>query len=446
MKNEMKKILQHHVSVHHSEVDPEEIWAGIVKKQKRKKKSWLLYLLPLILIIFGFLSVWITVDADNTAHEQLLSQVESETKSETQAVISTSPAVTSATSTTKVADTKSTPATIQISIPTNFSNTSKTTRLSRNSINNNNTNFDKVIEALSPESPSKNDINFAIKKKKAIASSDSDLLLSLPMITSEITVDDRPIITVSGVAQLPTEILDIPSIQLQQLATLRLMSGIAYVSYSIVPNKQLAPDYIAARRNTETALEAVTGKFGIDLPIGKGFTLGSGINYIRINEKFDWQGSYLSDISGNPLAGLKKDNEGNPLINLAFYTDEFYEAVEQKIVSYNKHEFLTIPFILGYHKNLGKFRTKVNLGAGITVMSHSTGQVLNEDLIPAYLSDNNTKTGVQYVVGLGFDYPITRFFAVSSQIEFAAQTVTTFNLAKKYNSYALHLGVSYSLK
>ncbi len=445
---ELNKILEHHVSIHESEVDPQEIWEGILEKQKpTKRRRFLFYFkmfLPIVLLVG--LSPFILTDEDQ-ADIAMLQPVENHTPvSEYQRTANPLSSIKEKTAQhLGVSTSTKTVSTTELNVASASTNEYKEATTVNESLSTSElkiSNFTSPFRQVkTPVSNQKNTIqisainsnsNFATKK---ISRPKLNLPL-LPILISPFKNFEQTI---------PSKEIVVNRTFNQATLTLGLTGGMGYIhSHSSIQNP--ASTYLAARSDSEKPLEAINVNLEAMLLLPSSWSLGTGLRYSRLSEELDWTDKYLTDSAGNILSTIETDTEGNSISDFSSANqNELLYSDEIRSVHYNSHYFIDLPISLGYEKILGRIRTNIFAGTAFNVLSRSEGRYLNQDLlISEYGMDSKLKASLSYRAGFQMQFPLANRLAFLSRLEYENRKFTHLGYYKRYSTISLNIGMNYS--
>jgi len=446
---ELNKILKHHVDKHESEVDPQEIWEGILKKQEPKRRKGWFYLFPLIALvgISFFLFNNLNESGSYTPSSEMTNtpQSSSTQKAEAAAAISEktinevkskkAQVLTNASNT----DPK-TKALTKSSAPSTTTTSNSITITEANKLNTSIHTLTKYDHASSVETKSV-DAHFAIKKEINSQKSFIKNLLTLPVINQNI-FDEKELDLQASYTE-PSA----PIVKNKRWLAIAMTTGSGLVNKSILPSNLLSQEQVAVRQQSETPLEAISGQVQLELGLSKSFSIRSGINYLRLSEKFEWTDTYLSDASGNILSTLQNDNEGNPIVNVTALANpsQLHYSVESKVIHYNTHNFVDVPLTLAYNVRWKKMRASLYGGGALNIMMSSEGKYLNTSSLVEQYGTSNFSSRLSYLAGMNIDVPFCNRLALRAGLNYETRKVQNHGLHARYEAIRADLGLAYRL-
>lgn len=181
----------------------------------------------------------------------------------------------------------------------------------------------------------------------------------------------------------------------------------------------LSQDYLATRQSTESPRESWTVSTGMLWRHQKGLLLEAGIQYQRINEQFNWSGSYVEK-DDEIYKDLLIINENGDSIRMASAgsTELTQTIITRNMSINNSYQQLSIQAGIGYSFPMGQWRieplfyTQLN---AITWVGQSD-YILLEDNSPAFLRDQiRNDVSVSLAGKLGLHYQCTEQYSLGLQ-------------------------------
>lgn len=461
MSDELKKHLRKHVDEHQYDIDPQEIWDGILQKEAKRKRRPLYWLLPLLGLVA---MVWFTVTTINHDQvlntEQLLGNLQSPqneaivtTEDKAEPVMATIENTETFTDLTAVANTDAEVTSSAFVSPikkesfntsqSNFSTTSITSSSATTSSTTTTSNqfFNDTRLGESPSS-----------KENAITPVDEEEIQQPPLARQL-----SPLASVSSYLAYDTDrfsydlMSHIIPLRKGKRMTLRLLGGVGTVSNQIspvVPDPGQANAYQSElRRSANSAQFAYNGRVMMDIEISKGFFLGAGISYEKVIERFLLDGNYIVDAQGNLVTETILDTEGSTAVNFnsESNTEEYYVSIDRSIDSYNGYEYVDIPLQLGYAYSFGRWTPSVFVGTSLNVMSKNTGYLYGSDGIPTTYADTDKpfQIGLRYHGGIGVDFQLCRQMVMTLGLDFSHRRRENHGVVSQYQVLGSHLGLGY---
>lgn len=464
---ELNKILKHHVDKHESEVDPQEIWEGILKKQEPKKKRGWFFLFPLIALVgvsfFLFTSLYDNSSYAPVSETTPAPQPLSSLSDKSEASVINSKAVTidniaeNNTVVSEVIETSNITNEAAVTIIDEqekdyISNANQTNTLRAKTFSSSitTTTFNKPKTLLQSAkgnykttSPITKGINshFAIKKDLNSQILLIENLFTLPIIRRNIFTERK----IEGLPSYADPIA--PTVVNEKLIRLAVTTGVGIMNKSFLQSDILSSEHLLARQESEIALEAIRGQLQVELGITNSLSLRSGVKYLRLNEKFDWIDTYLTDDSGNILSTLNDDTEGNPIVNVSAIANPnvLHYSVENQVIHYNSHHLVDIPLVLAYNMRWRNIRASLYGGGSVNVLSASKGKYLDTNMLIADYSGRELTSRVGYLGGLSIDLPIYERVALRVALDYETRKTQNLGLYARYKSMVGSLGIAYKL-
>ncbi len=212
-------------------------------------------------------------------------------------------------------------------------------------------------------------------------------------------------------------------------------------------------DYRMLRQNSEEVLEAIQAGLQLHYELPFGLYFRTGLNYSRINEKFERSFTLTENDSIIGIQEIYIDANGDsstvtgpiPLTRITSY----------KKRTYNSLTMLDIPLIAGYRIGAERWAFLVEGGAHFNLSLKSEGNIIamdGETLIDLAAEDQQvfkTSLGLNYHLGLGVDYNITPQLSVGAKASFRFIpkdfTIDRYHLEQRYTLIGINLGLRYYL-
>ncbi len=448
MKNDINDIIKNHVDSYESKIDPQEIWEGILNKQKPKKRFFF-YWLPFACIAVVGLS-FILINSDNS--DQVVSELISEGRDINEKIASTNDLASLQEGETKKA--------IQTSSPNSINNEESNPKDQRKNTQNlvsiksisslgedilNNTN------ASTFSTVSKEEVNLRLHEKTGSA--------FFPNFKSRST--DQVQFTKSVENNFLSE-------KLSAISSLRLVNSLINIeskedvlddswnsAYYISPSKQFdligisAMFYGGIATNSPSigkSMEAYSTSISVHKELYSNFSLAIGLSMDRLYEKFQWEGNYIIDGDGEEIGLAAEDDQGNPVVNFgsAQYDEDYYEIVERRINKYNRYEFIDLPVMVTYAMKLKKLRANLSVGAAANLKTSLEIIRLDALGIPQE-NDNDYKVGPKFLLGLELSYPVTSRLSLNGGINYSKRHLTFRSSKNSIDTYMAGLGLGIRL-
>ena len=197
--------------------------------------------------------------------------------------------------------------------------------------------------------------------------------------------------------------------------------------------------------------ESFTGSGSLGIRVSyvtkKGIGIRSGLNYSKINERFEYFNGYDTTWT------IGYDQNHNPI-------DTTFKYNARILTKHNKYKFTDIPVLLTYEVNLSDFVLSFNGGLGFNISTQSTGQVYSNDqmsLLDLSSAVNESgsekiyksKVGMSIIGGFGLNYKINRriMLLVEPSMRYYLSPITSdsYVLKQKYLQLGILTGFRYRL-
>jgi len=453
MSNKFDYHIKKHVDRHEYDVDPQEIWDGILAKQKpkRKRKVWLL-LLPLALGVLAA-SLWTTKNISPSLY----------------------------TSTSELqSNTKTTP-TSELDITTGIDTRTEVYEYNKKTISSTSANKggnairqsvppipEKPIAHSKLVSPENQNVvqQFLSTDKKISAPYDKSTPTNLLATNDNKSQESNNLSPQSQIVFLATTELakaystfnfERPIPLLNQLPILMesapidikfqnrgkwsatLTGGYGLFHKSIVSASN--DDEAFHRNETERPADFFTTNFLVNYDLNASWSISTGIIYQRAYETFRWTGTYFEDGNGNVINSAEEFTEN-------FNTASF-EKVERNIESsYNSYEYLDLPLQIAYRPQLNmKLRTAITASVNANILNTNSGYVVNAQNIPVRLGtvQDEMRVGLRYGLGLSMMLPVSERLGLQLNGLYSFRTNTQRDLSLRYDFQEISLGINYKI-
>ncbi len=459
MKENVKRILREHVEQHEYDIDPSDIWAGMQAKQKKDDRSnrfliWFFFG-SMLLVAFGIWN-YNQPKKNNTKSDESIQQVEatSQIASVKQTQLSNKSESTGTNhknildnkinNTIAQEDKSETNTLITANISYSTSKFSNRTTPPSNSTNSYKLPSSSISTASSVQAPFSGIQNTAEAEANEVISSENNTINIL-----DETQTQRPKLdlttTISLLPQTPIyqnrksthTILPSISIERDRNWFISCIGSYGFTANTLTAHNQSGVALTGQREALTTPLESLHAAIHFGRKLTPFLKLSAGIKYTRINSKFEWNGSYLSDENGNLVDSTLPD--------FNFSAGNFYQEVNRNVVSYNYHEVLSIPVRLHLYKERHKLSYGIFGGINFPISNKTFGHTLNEELIPISLSSIVENFSPELETGISLTYQFTQGWSLISQCSVSRITVNETNASSEFRMFNIGLGLSKSL-
>ena len=210
--------------------------------------------------------------------------------------------------------------------------------------------------------------------------------------------------------------------------------------------------YLNARDKNEKQLEAVTAGFKYILEHRSGIFVGTGVEYLRIAEKLDYQ--YSEFVTKSEERFRKSiDKDGGLSVESAGFDVEVKEQIDYRANAYNYHHFVQVPIFLGYQKQINRWAVYVQSGLNVNLSLRSNGMMISPDLKVVdmkyaeepFFKDN---AGLSVQAGIGVRYTtfsgLNIFVEHNNQYFLNSMSSESNVLDQKYQLTGLKVGLGFS--
>lgn len=498
MNNEFNNIIKKHVDAHHSDIDPQEIWDGILAKQKPKRKKRIMILPFLLGVALVLTSMWWLNQNEMRLYTNANTQAELESAGSTPSLAKALP--NSPTSNTlnpnalktntlnphklnpqnqtinnSNQSTKSLSARQQNNTKDKLNeqviSSAELNKKSRLTINPLNREFNNKIGYTLPQIQQNSDIVLSdygfiqssltnnlvnnisnIRKPVIINEKGDNKGKAVPNINSMFpriktrdnlqNIDLLPLASSNSVVNNkpfyiePTHSL-VKKSSLSDI-TFQVTIGTALISKSLTGMS----DYVAPRETSERMLESYHSDFTVKMPLSSRWAIETGLAYQRDFQKFEWAGTILRNGAGDDLLNVRDKEEIDLPTTL---TAVYYETVDQNIKYYNSYTYIDWPIVMSYNLTLGQWRTSIMAGVSINVHKDFKGKYLDENTLPKDLSSLSTapSVGPKYLAGLQVLYPLSPSLGFLAKVDYSMRQVRETSLTSSYQGWGMRVGLGY---
>ncbi len=457
MSSRFNKHIKDHVERHEYDVDPQEIWEGILAKEKPKSRRYFWMLLFPFGIGLLAITTWLS-------HENLTPSTTFSNSNDTNQVeLSVQDKVLS--NYNKIVTLEREPKTTEIITeisseqpaskqPPNSSiarqekissyfSSSKKSNLNSHSVLDHST-IEKSELSTNTIKPTQHQISSISKETKSPSRlAEKPLLAELEQVKELIALQNiinlPPGLSYKRTAPVshsrPYLVQDQSQISVasskQNRWSLGINAGYGFVGKSIVSSSNESEAF--DRSTTETPVELFSSELLVTYDISNNWSISSGINYQRVYEKFEWSGTFFEDHNG----AIFQDVEN--------FTSIAFEKVEQTTSIYNQYNYVDIPLYLTYSPRLyRKLRPALFAGLSANVINYNEGTILNQVSLPLSLSDTkNLQVGLKYVVGAAIEFPITEYLGLQLRGLYSLRNNSQRDLSLRYDYQEINLGITY---
>jgi len=233
-----------------------------------------------------------------------------------------------------------------------------------------------------------------------------------------------------------------PIIDKSKYWTLSLMSRIGLSNKELISEDSL---YAQLRNQTETSLEHFNFKAGLHYQFNKNWAVGSGLDYLKQTEKFEWEGDYTENVSGTYIDTIYYSSEQDSTVSS--FTGNYTATIHRKMIKYNQYHFINIPLSIKYHFQINDHAFTIQPEVLFNIAYKAKGDYLNNFGVPSQLKELKSNSSVHYQLGLHYRKAINNSLDIllGCSARWLPNTVLGENAVKtesNYLFYNLSLGVS----
>ena len=204
-------------------------------------------------------------------------------------------------------------------------------------------------------------------------------------------------------------------------------------------------DYIQARENTESYLEAFDAGLTVNVMHRKGYLASVGVNYSQINEKFNFFTVTSTTRFDSVPIRINIDSAGMA-DTIKAWRPITVQSTEERL-TYNSYRMVDIPIALGYHFFNGKWSYEVRAGVMFNLLFQQKGEILNDQLIATNIESGDifrSQVGLSVFGGVKILYPVNKRFSAFvepvGRFNLKPVTVDSYALSQRYNQFGVRLG------
>ena len=461
MNSNMNRHIKQAVEEHEYDVDPQEIWEGILAKQKssNKRRYWFL-LLPLMLSVATLSWIYLNEDVpraeETTTHSaSLLGLQEDKAKAPrnddkalpklTSAEVTTSPSdndISTRESYEKNLDAVSDETSDRVSTLVNQSTTS--TSPSQYTLTSDGIDFSRFsrqpafAETTIDKAPSA-----AVSPAIDTPGSDPHTTLTGPLMLDQQPLElglahARPHAALGIGWAVPLSLIEPAQTQITRPWSVVVSGHYGRFTKSIVNSVDEQAQQL--KLASEKAKDAFSANVMIQYDLPKNFFVRGYAGYRRAYEKLDWDGSYIEDVNG--VRYRTDDQESIPEDLMG----QENLLVERNASLYNQYNTVDVSLAAGYSMRLGRFTTSVFGGVGRSVYVNALGTTLDEQGLPAELDLIQGELSYQnrYLMGIDATYPLGAHLGLYFSGVYSRQHVGFHSFDFRYHNYDLGLGLRYA--
>ena len=207
---------------------------------------------------------------------------------------------------------------------------------------------------------------------------------------------------------------------------------------SLIPIKKIEnidPNWLEIRQETEKPLDAFSADLLFQIKWINGFTLTSGLNYVRFNEKFTWTNSSRSLIQRDQT----------------FY----WQEIQRKKVHYNTFTYYHIPIYVGFEMEKKGWVLGGSAGALINLKTKIEGEIQASDLEAGSFAQLSAIGFRNYIsplltAKLRLGRQISPDAAIMLEPNYTlptgSLTLTDSEFDQRYSRFGLRLGIQWKMK
>jgi len=448
MNKELQEKLQDYVYNSQDNVDPQEIWDGILDKQKKEDRNKPLLLirglaLGLLVLIPAALYFHFNNQSDKApianAARNKVNYISND--SELEQIMTTNHGATS--------DQENSDASLAIQLP--VANNRQTIKQ------------DAFIETSLSSEERKSDYIF--QNNSNIIKSEKTLSFEKAMQSSPIPKEDRRLATalsptpqiyslLPGMLEekhirpvMPTNLI-IPTRKPKPALVLSFVGGLSDITSTITSPG--SADFVVNQWESSVNPQLSFGnRLLAGLQFANGFEVSTGLAFNRVHENFIYDGQFITDANGNPISETAMDENGNLTADFSStaLTGDLFHSVTRNLNTYNVFQYLDIPVQVAYKHNIGKFYAGIYAAFSFNLFATNRGYIINEFGLPTNFEEITASPIISNKIysGLSLGYQITNGLTISIGLEYGERDRQINDLVRKHQSIGSTIGIEWQL-
>jgi len=211
------------------------------------------------------------------------------------------------------------------------------------------------------------------------------------------------------------------------LKSISVVAGVGFFKKQMIALNQGHESYVAEREKYEVPLEQFSVQTLLTVPIYKKINISSGLDYLVLNEEFNWSGNYYV-------------NQNGEIISSETFTS-YLQKINHNLKNYNQTKILSMPILLGISSRYKRIIYDVKAGVNLKLNSNIEGQSLNLNLIPQGLMSFNRELGMGFQSKVNLGYLILPNLQVLADFSLSQWSVTEDLISEKIQSFNVGLGI-----
>ncbi len=206
--------------------------------------------------------------------------------------------------------------------------------------------------------------------------------------------------------------------------------------------------YVDERTNSEQPILSYSAGLKASFVFSNGLSVRGGLSYSNNSERFD----FVKETQ--KITIVIKDQNGNVI-----RTEVKETVIMDKI--YNRYQFIDIPLLVGYEKDLKDFVLSLNGGIGLNISASQSGKIYKNDAnkMSFYLLENNGEAnepifrknaGLSLIASVGLNYKYNERMMLllepSARYYMHSLSDPSNPVSQKYLFLGLNVGVRYRIK
>lgn len=202
---------------------------------------------------------------------------------------------------------------------------------------------------------------------------------------------------------------------------------------------------------SERPLDAIQLGLNVRYQMKQGWYAGIGLDYVRMQEKFNWQLQSISrDTMDNQLVEIELNQSGDTT-NLRFDQKEITQVSNYRVQHFNTIQLYSVPVLLGYHWKMNRLAFELETGVNINLLQSASGRVLDEN---QNIVDFSEQTILRKRVDLSWQTAFRVAYAIdpnwslhiepSFRYQFGNNTRASQSTSRTYHLLGVQTGIRYN--
>lgn len=231
--------------------------------------------------------------------------------------------------------------------------------------------------------------------------------------------------------------------------TLLADGGIGAISKQIEPGAPRWHSFTEERLRTESPLEFASAQLRLMLEFPGDWYVTSGVSFTQVNERFSLNRTIREEEIVTYVSEIHVDEAGDS--TLVYSSGLVSTEHHQDIKHMNRYTFIDIPVTAGYNRHFGRWSVGIEGGIMLNLSLRSTGSMLDSEGVVVRIENTDmfhSRLGLSYTAGARFGYQLTTRTSLYIQpgLRHIPGSVTEKGIQRQtYTLYGINAGVAYRL-